>query len=227
MIAISPKRVAKYLVSVALVFDALSFLVQLPQYLLGYSLPQKIVEFFNVGGEYNPQAWYSSLLLALCALLLWLISLSEEEQFARQTRYWQALSFIFIYLALDEMLLFHERVGELLGQHIHTSGIFRYAWVVLAIPLCLAIGIIFLRFILLLPKKIRRLFLISGGLYIGSALLLELIEGYAASIYGEKSLADFLLVAIEELVEKLSLILFIYTLLHYLEKYGKPFYLKD
>jgi hypothetical protein len=127
---------------------------------------------------------------------------------------------------MDEMLLFHERVGEWLGHVVHANGIFRYTWVILAIPICFAFGIVFLRFLFSLPQKIRQLFIVSASVYIGSALILELAEGYLASIYGERSLFDFLLVAIEELLEKLGVILFIYALLLHLESQIKEIHFK-
>lgn len=139
-ITLFPKQIARYLLGVALIFDALSFFTQLPQYAFGYALPQKLVEFFHVGGEYNPQAWYSSLLLVLSSLLLFLISLGEQERISDQAGYWRGLSLIFFYLAMDEMLLLHERAGEWLSTHIQTAGIFRYAWVIVAIPFCLLMG---------------------------------------------------------------------------------------
>ncbi len=182
--------------------------------------------FFNVGGEDNPQAWYSSLLLALCSLLLYLVSVNRQRHFISQIRCWRTLSFAFLYLSIDEMLLFHERVGEWLSHFVHTNGIFRYTWVILAIPICFAFGIVFLRFLFSLPQKICQLFIVSAGVYIGSALILELAEGYLASIYGERSLFDFLLVAIEVLLEKLGVILFIYALLLHLESQVKEIHFK-
>ncbi|NJP08635.1 MAG: hypothetical protein HC866_03470 [Leptolyngbyaceae cyanobacterium RU_5_1] len=213
MIIVFPKQIVRYLFTIAVVLDGLSFLVQLPRYALGYALPQKIVDFFNIGGEYNPQAWYSSLLLVLCSLLLLLIAAEERRLFSNTTGYWYGLSFVFFYLASDEMLLLHERASELLSPHIHAVGIFRYAWVVIAIPICLILGVVFLKFLLNLPQRIRTLFFVSAGLYLGGALILEMIEGAVASLYGEGSIFDFLLVAIEEFLEKLGTILFIYALL--------------
>jgi hypothetical protein len=220
-ITLFPKQITRYLLGVALIFDALSFFTQLPEYAFGYALPQKVVEFFHVGGEYNPQAWYSSLLLVLSSLLLFLISLGEQERISNQAGYWRGLSLIFFYLAMDEMLLLHERAGEWLSTHIQTAGVFRYTWVIVAIPICFLIGAIYIRFLVRLPQRIRRLFIAAGSIYVGGALGLELISGIVASIYGEKTVFDFMVVAIEEFLEKFGVIFFIYALLLYIALYIK------
>jgi hypothetical protein len=225
-ITLFPRQIARYLLGVALIFDALSFLTQFPEYAFGYALPQKVVEFFHVGGEYNPQAWYSSLLLVLCALLLFLISLADQERMSNQVGYWRGLSFIFFYLAMDEMLLLHERGGEWLSTYIQMTGIFRYTWVMVAIPICLLIGAVYIRFLFRLPQRIRRLFIASACIYVGGALGFELVSGFVASIHGEKTVYDFLLVAIEEFLEKFGVIFFIYALLLYMALYIKAIHVR-
>lgn len=70
------------------------------------------------------------------------------------------------------------------------------------------------------------MFIASGCIYVGGALGFELISGFVASIYGEKTVFDFALVAIEEFLEKLGVIFFIYALLLYIALYIKSIHVE-
>jgi hypothetical protein len=75
--------------------------------------------------------------------------------------------------------------------------------------------LIYFKFLLHLPPQTRRIFLLAAGLYVGGALGVELIHGHYLDLYG-KDLVYALIAAVEELLEMLGIITFLYGLLSYL-----------
>jgi hypothetical protein len=79
----------------------------------------------------------------------------------------------------------------------------------------------FYKFIFTLPKKFIQRFALAGLLFVSGAIGLEMIEGSLAEFLGEhvyKSDLTFMFwVAAEETLEMLSIILFIHSLLVYME----------
>jgi hypothetical protein len=132
--------------------------------------------------------------------------------------HWAALSAGFLFMAFDETVSLHERLIEpvrlLLGEE--NLGIWYFAWVVPAILLVLAIALVFLRFFVSLPPKVRRWFLIAAALYLGAAVGFELLEGRHVEIYGKENITYMTLATIEEGLEMAGVIIFIKILLEYI-----------
>lgn len=88
-------------------------------------------------------------------------------------------------------------------------------WQILAVIFALA----YLKFLAHLPTKTRNLFILAGALYIGGALGLEIMAGHQESLDTYNELLYKLFTTLEELWEKLGVLVFIYALLTYMEKY--------
>jgi hypothetical protein len=71
----------------------------------------------------------------------------------------------------------------------------------------------YFRFVFHLSKKNRFLFIVAGGLYVGGALGLELVNGLYTETYGNDNLIHSFLINIEEILEMLGILVFIYGLL--------------
>ena len=74
-----------------------------------------------------------------------------------------------------------------------------------------------------LPPATRRLFVLAAILYIGGAIGIEMIGGQHASLYGEQNLEYAIITALEELLEMLGTVVFIYGLLSYMKRYINEF----
>lgn len=107
----------------------------------------------------------------------------------------------------------------LLRDNYDLSGVFYYAWIVPYGIAVLLLGVAYVPFILKLPAKIRKLFLISGSLFITGAVGLEILGGQQDEIYGTYNLVYALLYTVEELLEMLGIALFIYALLLYISDF--------
>src|SRR5688572_24801291 len=72
-----------------------------------------LVHFFLVTGEYNIPALFSTLLLFLAAVLLYIIYRLPGHHIQKNRYYWLVLSLVFLYLSADEALAIHERLNKI------------------------------------------------------------------------------------------------------------------
>ena len=70
-----------------------------------------------------------------------------------------------------------------------------------------------------LAPKTRFLFILAGCIYVGGSLGMELVDGAWASRYG-MDFFYFVLTDLEELMEMVGLLIFIYALLKFLQGEG-------
>lgn len=104
------------------------------------------------------------------------------------------------------------------GHSLIQQVFFYQAWVIVMIPLLLVMLVVFYKFIVDLPGKYRWLFLISGGLFVFGALVLEMVGGYfRGDSFGNWKLINAALITFEEFFENVGIVVFIYTLLDYIK----------
>ncbi|NEO61467.1 MAG: hypothetical protein F6J98_13905 [Moorea sp. SIO4G2] len=218
-IAVSPWRVTRFLIVVVLCLLILSVVGQFTLYFLpDFPGRDGIVEEFNIDAEGNFPSMYSALTLLLCSILLAIIAQAKKVEGNRYAFHWKLLAFIFLYLCLDEGLSLHEHVITPLRK-LGFSGFLYHAWVVPAALILPIIGLLFLRFLFSLPSKTRRLFIIACCLFIGGAMGMEVIGGNHADLYGEDNLNYEIIVTIEEFLEMLGIIVFLHSLLSYMNRF--------
>ncbi len=178
-----------------------------------------ITYYFDVSREGNIPELFSALILFISSALLFLIFRLTRSKSIPQRKYWLALSLIFLFLTADEATQIHEQFNKLKTVLPDMNGALTYPWIVSYSILALIIGLWFIRFLIQLPRKTRILFMISGFIYVGSALGFEILEGYAVRQDGMGSLQDRLWCSLEEFLEMSGIVLFIYSLLKYLEDF--------
>lgn len=230
--SIEPHKVLRILVSIALFLGIASGIGRLLDVfvfieVLENSVLWRLLTLFDVDYEANFPTYYSSLLLLLSSLLLMYIASATKADRGKYHTHWLGLAATFLFLATDEILQLHEMLIEPLRAILDTSGFLFYAWVIPYAFLLLLVGLLYLRFLAYLPKRIRNLFLLSGAVYVGGALGFEMIVGYimtsnivtdTRTLYALTTLSLHL----EELLEMLGTALFIYSLILYIgSKYAK------
>jgi len=214
--SLQPRKVAFALCSIVALLAAADIAVLSADYFTGYSsvVIHKLVKLFDLGLEVNVPAYFSVALLFSAALLVGFITLITKKQKGPHLIEWAILTFGFLFMGFDEMASAHERLIEptraLLG--IENPGLLYFAWVVPAIILVSAIGAGFVKFLVDLPTRTRKAFMIAGSMFLGGAVGLELFEG--ACTVG--SLAYNTLVVFEESLEMTGVIVFIWALLNYI-----------
>ena len=215
--SLSPQKVTKILLG-AIVVLIIGNIVEreIVQWLNSNNGSEIIPHYFNFDRESNFPTLYSALTLGFCSYLLYIIAAVKKFRQA-DARYWKALSFIFLYIAVDEACTIHELLIPILQGAFNTKGIFYFAWVIPALFLLLIFLFIFRQFIQNLPTKTRLMFILAGSVYVGGAIGMEMIGGYIADTYGFNTFAYGMAARIEELLDMLGILIFINQLLIYLQ----------
>ena len=200
---LNPKRLTIFLGSVV-VFLALAHICS---ELSGWSYHH----LFDLDREENIPARYSLLILLLSSGLLIAIAFTERNKGARFV-YWLGLGTAFLFLGIDEWRSIHEH----LGGSWNTSGLLFFAWI---IPYGIAVGIfalLYLRFLLNLPRRFGVLFIIAGLIFITGAMGFEALGGRHTELHGRTG-AYVVYATIEEILEMVGVVVFIYALTSYID----------
>ena len=177
----------------------------------GFGTDKHWLDVVNMDRELNLPTLFSTLLLLTCALLLRRLSKIQSNDNAAD---WILLSRIFVFLALDEALQIHEiLIFPGLRHQIHPA--LASTWV---IPYGLiALGLLWRlrRFLTALPAKTCTSFLKAGSIYLTGAIGMEMVGSFAVRS-GLIRLHSFwygAITGLEETLELVGLILFLYALM--------------
>ncbi len=185
-------------------------------------LTNGIYYFFNAADESSVQTIYSTWLLFIAAAVVIIIGRMLEPKDPTK-KYWFVLGIIFIFLGLDESLTIHEQFNKMRPVLNDQSGIFYFSWIIPYTILAIVAGFFFFRFLFLIPSATRNLFILSGIIYVGSAIGFEVAEGYIVFNGGIGTDGDILLPPIEEFLEMVAITLFIYAAMRYARSLQKEF----
>jgi hypothetical protein len=109
---------------------------------------------------------------------------------------------------------------EIVGQADSALSMLGTPWLLAGIPFAVVIFLWFWRFLLHLPFATRALFLLAGALYIAGAIGLEALGGrYLLQHEGNHTLTYEMMVGVEEGLEMLGVIVFLYALMMYMAKH--------
>lgn len=196
--------------------------------LLGVSVLQDLtglqgdarVLLFDVHAERSFYTWFSQLMLAGAAVLLWDTGRKVAPDDRRTGMQWMLLGVLFFLLSADEMLEFHERMNAL-ASIVGTSGYLAFAWVIPAALLCIGGFIVLMPFLRRLPVQVRNWMILSAAIFVGGALGAEAISAKLYSDLGDwEALSYRLATAVEEGLEGLGVLVFIGAVLLYRRKTG-------
>lgn len=185
-----------------------------------------LVRLFDLDREANVPSWYASTALLASSILLLAISRVSPPS---ETRRWRILAIVFLLAAIDEAAELHEIAGMILARFVRSGGVFHFTWVLLAIPLLIALAVAFLPLIFGLPARIRNLCLLAGVVFVSGAAGMEMINGAYADVHGYNNVTYKVLSDVEECLEMTGVAIWIYALLSHLalQKQAPAFVLKS
>jgi len=218
---ISPRRIALIITVVVVCLTLASLAGQYSKYILGHDTLKGFVRLSDVNHEANIPTWYSSSALLFCSLLLARIASAKKIEGAGYVVHWSALSLIFAFLSLDETASIHEMGTIPLQSMLSANGFFYFAWIIPGAGFVLIVVLAYLRFLAHLPRPTRRLFLAAGALFVGGAIGVEAFGGRHIFLYGGHSMTYAMIVTLEEFLEMLGIVVFIYALTSYMSSHIK------
>ncbi|MEH2450498.1 MAG: hypothetical protein V7K20_03985 [Nostoc sp.] len=128
---------------------------------------------------------------------------------------------------MDEAFSFHEiLIIPSVRESLHLNPVFYETWV---IPGAVLVGVFafkYLKFLLHLPHKTRYLFLIAAIVYVGGGLGMEMVGGVLRIDFGRRTIISLTGIIVEESLEMVGIVIFIYALLAYLSSLRESIQLK-
>ncbi len=212
-IVLTPKKVTRILIFIVISLTIIHIVVKALTFYFGRGLGLGLLDLDK---EQNIPTLYASMTLLFCSILLWIITFAKKQENSSDFLYWLGLAVVFLFLFIDETVSLHERISEPSRELFNvTSSFLRFAWVIPYGIFTIFLFLIYLKFIISLPKKTRYLFVIAGSIYVAGAISLELLEG-SQRVYGKDQIIYVTLVTIEEFLEMTGIVIFIYALLSYI-----------
>ncbi len=226
-IQISPGKVAKQLLYFLFFLFILNTLGILLKQYAQLEIFKDMVQLFNFNEEKSIPTFFSIINLTTTSILLFLIFNIKQRVNSKTSFYWLGLSAIFLFIAIDESLQIHEKLGILLGANFkERSGYLFYVWVVPYAILVVTFLCFYLQFILNLPSRTRNLFIFAGAVFCAGALGCEILGGKIASEEGVENLAYAFFYTTEETLEILGIIIMNYAIMDYIATSTKEFKVK-
>lgn len=187
----------------------------------------RTLRLFELDEEANLPTWFSSITLFAAALISVVIGRLEHSRRPRETRFWMILAAGFVYLSIDELAMLHDKFGGTLATvlGVRAHGWITYVWVVPALVAIAAVGLLLLGFVRRLPRRVQRLSVLAGILYVGGAVGCEMISARLVAADGSRALTSmpyFIEVLAEETLEMSGVALWIYAQLIYLVEHVRP-----
>lgn len=187
---------------------------------------ETIIGFFYLDGEGNLPTWFSTMLLALNAVMLFMIAFRTRALGQPRFSFWFLLACIFVGLSLDEFIKLHEYLIMPVRTILKPSGLLFFGWFIPVIFLLIFMGIFYLPFLFRLPAEIRNLFILAAIVYIGGAIGFEALGGLRVTLVDPEAWRDVtrdllfnLIMTAEEVFEMLGALIFFYALSKYTSEY--------
>ena len=218
-IRVSKIGVTRFLIAVVVLLALANVPAVLFQYLFDdFWLRDPYISLFGLRNEGKIPNWYSACTLLFSSIILVTIAFAKRLSHDRYLLHWSGLAIIFLCMSLDEATAIHEAIGGPLQSALNTEGFLYFAWVIPAIAFLIIFGVFYLRFLIDLRPKTRNLFLIAGIVYVSGVLGMEMVGANYWYHYGS-NLTYGIMATVEEILEMSGILVFIYALLDYLERY--------
>lgn len=181
----------------------------------------------NFNTEKNIPSVFSSLLHFLASIFLGVVALSELTV-KKADIFWWTMSFIFLFLGLDELLRIHEKITGHTALNKEDTAPFLYTWLIYYVSGLLLLVIFFFKPLFQLPRKTLLHFIFAGTLFVLGAIIVENVTGqYTWSNGIQPDVVQiipeiFILYSIEEFLEMFGVSFFIYSILKFLHLYRVP-----
>jgi hypothetical protein len=217
-LSLRPRQTAAVLAVITLLLMAAHVATQYARLVLGRENLRGLVHMFDLDRGGNIPAFYSVIVVLFAALCLWLIADHAARSGRAYARHWKILAILLAIVALHEGTQLHHLFvirPETQEQRL-TWGPFYFSWTLSYGVAVLVVGLIYLPFILHLPRATRYLVLVAGLLYVSGALGMEMVAGLYIAEGGTRDFAFTTMTAVEEFLEMTGMLVFIYALMDYM-----------
>jgi hypothetical protein len=216
-LGVRPDRVLKVLLAVSLLFFAVTLFERVWEH--SHSNLGGLGIRFDTAEEGNLPTWFSGGILLGAGALFFVIAAARRAAGAARAGRWALLGAVFVYLSADEVGQIHEHTVKPLRHAIRDlTGFGGTAVRVIAVAVVVAVMLGFVAaywpWLRAQPRRLSRLIVLAGLLYVTGALGLEVVGRFYEVAGGARTdLFDGVLSAVEELLEMTGVAVLIYALL--------------
>jgi len=224
-ISIKKNPIVISLLLIITIFVLIHIFIQIGVFAFGWNPESYLIEKLSLTEEKSLPTLYSSFLFLFSAYLLAFIAyIKKSSDDGVFFLYWLFLAFVFVFLAIDELFVIHEKLNEIVQFDGEKYPFLAFGWVVPYGLLVIILLVFSLRFIVHLPKNIRVLIFVAGAVFVGSALGMELLGAQIYEMQGRNTIAYSFITTVEETFEMIGILLFVYALFNYIyhECEGQP-----
>lgn len=182
----------------------------------GFTLAQIVLQFtfFELELEAAILRFFSAVMLLLCSSLFLRIAIAQKRNNTNYFLYWLCLALIFFFLAITKETAIHENLATPIRLALHLSKIQFYAWVYGIVVIILPV--LFLKFLLSLPKRTIFLFVLGSFTFLAGAFGLDLIVAYIGKLIDHHTALYIGLATFEDVLEMSGIIVLVYGLMSYI-----------
>lgn len=207
---LSPDRLLRWMLGLSLALTATSVAFAYVYLERGHDL-RGLAPLFLLEEDTAVPTWFAAAQLASAALLMAALGLQARATDRVLARGWLLLAAVFTVLSIDEVATLHEWTGDVLGEG---RGLLYYSWVVVGAAGLAVVGVLSVPLLRRLPRRTRRLVLVAAAVYVGGALLMEMVNGWLDEV-GSSDMRYNLQSAVEETMEMVGASLFVHALADY------------
>ena len=165
----------------------------------------------RVGAEASLPTWFSVLNLTLASGLAVVLACAAHSHTRWHAGFWALLAALMLLLSIDEAVQIHEQLleqGAALAPGL--PALHSHGWVIFGALFVMAVGALFVPFLMRLPRQLMIRLVVAGGLFVFGALGVESF-GAVADYYDwleREDLAYELRRVVEEGCEMFGIVLF-------------------
>lgn len=209
-IVLKPEKIARFLLLLTAFFTLAHIAGQVAYLSNGPSL---WLYLFDLDREQSIPRFFSVTLLLLCAGLIGIIVTVSRQNNLKDTYYWLGLGVVFLGFAIFKNNSFSVSPSVIIRSAFNISRIQLYALVygffLIVFPL------IYLKFFFRLSTRMKVLLVSGAFFYIGGAVALDLVSAYLSHLFGQSSVFYLASATLEEVLEMVGIVVFVYTFLFY------------
>jgi hypothetical protein len=175
---INPDRALPVMLGLVVLLCCISFSGQLLQHGLHVNFAglNTWITYFDLEEQGNvPAAWRWATLLVI-ALALWTIGDDAKIRADGWSRQWHLLALGFALCCLDDVMAIHQHLFVAVQKSLHVSDLFFFAWVLPGIALVAVIGLMYGRFLWVLPRRTSLGLCAAAALYLSGAACLSMLR---------------------------------------------------
>jgi hypothetical protein len=162
-------------------------------------------EYFLLAHERNPSTWVAAASLATVAVLAWVTGRGRADAGT-----WSFVAAVLVFMSLDEVATFHERMSALPLPGIGSRG-----WAGAGLLLVALVAVRLFRWVLTLEVGLRIALIVGGAVFVGGAIGVEVLAGNHQRTHGDDTIF-WVLSTVEENLELAGVLIVLRALLRHL-----------